>query len=167
MNIRSPVNYPDRVLRSPVESTRQRPESSLIIHVVGQDVQRHFGADVLIFIWKCVEPALPFRVCFRPSFFQQSLAKGSFELPLPVQSPCEAGYAGCAIADLGDGSRGAEILQQAVEIDPSNAQAHVALGAALGAAGDLDGAIARMRHGIKLSPRDRRLGFWGACLVCT
>jgi Flp pilus assembly protein TadD len=27
--------------------------------------------------------------------------------------------------------------------------------------GDLDAGIARMRHGIRLSPRDRRLGFWG------
>jgi adenylate cyclase len=71
------------------------------------------------------------------------------------------GYAGCAIADLGDRSRGAEILQQAVDLDPSNAQAHVALGAALGAAGDLEDGIAWMRHGIKLSPRDRKLGLWG------
>jgi adenylate cyclase len=70
------------------------------------------------------------------------------------------GYAGCAISDLGDTRRGAEILQQAVELDPSNAQAQVALGAALALSGDLDGGIARMRHGIKLSPRDRRLAFW-------
>jgi adenylate cyclase len=74
------------------------------------------------------------------------------------------GYAGCAISDLGDTRRGAEILQQAVELDPSNAQAQVALGAALALSGDLDGGIARMRHGIKLSPRDRRLGFWGWAL---
>jgi adenylate cyclase len=74
------------------------------------------------------------------------------------------GYAGCAIFDLGDTRRGAEILQQAVELDPSNAQAQVALGAALALSGDLDGGIARMRHGIKLSPRDRRLGFWGWAL---
>jgi adenylate cyclase len=71
------------------------------------------------------------------------------------------GYAGCAISDLGDRARGAEILQQAIELDPSNAQAHVAFGAALGASRELEPAIARMRHGIKLSPRDRRLGFWG------
>jgi adenylate cyclase len=71
------------------------------------------------------------------------------------------GYAGCAIGNLGHRARGAEILQQAVELDPSNAQAHVALGAALGASRELDAAIARMRHGIKLSPRDRRLGIWG------
>ena len=62
---------------------------------------------------------------------------------------------------LGDVSRGGEILKQAVELDPSNAQAQVALGAALALSGDLDGGIACMRHGIKLSPRDRRLAFWG------
>jgi tetratricopeptide (TPR) repeat protein len=74
------------------------------------------------------------------------------------------GYAGCAISDLGDRSRGAEILQQAVELDPSNAQAHVALGAALGLLGNLEEGVARMRHGIRLSPRDRKLGFWGWAL---
>ena len=74
------------------------------------------------------------------------------------------GYAGCAISDLGDANRGAEILKQAVELDPSNAQAQVALGAALALSGDLDGGIARMKQGIKLSPRDRRLGFWGWAL---
>ena len=74
------------------------------------------------------------------------------------------GYAGCAISDLGDCRRGKEILKQAVELDPSNAQAQVALGAALALSGDLDGGIAYMRQGIKLSPRDRRLAFWGWAL---
>ena len=74
------------------------------------------------------------------------------------------GYAGCAISDLGDANRGAEILKEAVELDPSNAQAQVALGAALALSGDLDGGIARMKQGIRLSPRDRRLGFWGWAL---
>jgi adenylate cyclase len=74
------------------------------------------------------------------------------------------GYAGCAIADLGDVVRGMEILQQAVELDPSNAQAQVALGAALALSGDMESGIGRMRHGIKLSPRDRRLAFWGWAL---
>jgi adenylate cyclase len=70
------------------------------------------------------------------------------------------GYAGCAIADLGETEQGIEILRQAVEIDPSNAQAQVALGAAVAVVGDFEGGIALMRHGIRLSPRDRRLGFW-------
>jgi tetratricopeptide (TPR) repeat protein len=71
------------------------------------------------------------------------------------------GYAGCAISDLGQKERGIEILKQAIDIDPSNAQAHVALGAALALARDLDEGICRMRHGIRLSPRDHRLAFWG------
>jgi adenylate cyclase len=74
------------------------------------------------------------------------------------------GYAGCAISNVGDHKRGAEILRQACEMDPSNAQSQVALGAALALLGDLDEGIARMRHGIRLSPRDRRLGFWGWAL---
>jgi adenylate cyclase len=71
------------------------------------------------------------------------------------------GYAGCALSDLGHCEQGAEILQQAVEMDPSNAQAEVALGAALALLGDHDAGIAR---GIKLSPLDRMLGFWGWAL---
>ena len=38
------------------------------------------------------------------------------------------GYAGCALSELGDVQRGAEILERAIENDPSNAQAWVALG---------------------------------------
>jgi adenylate cyclase len=70
------------------------------------------------------------------------------------------GHAGCALADLGQHEWGTEILRQACEMDPSNAQSQVALGAVLATAGDLDSGIAHMRHGIRLSPRDRRLGFW-------
>jgi hypothetical protein len=44
-------------------------------------------------------------------------------------------------------------------MDPSNAQAEVALGAAM--QGDLAAGIAHTHHGIKLSSRDRRLAFWG------
>lgn len=74
------------------------------------------------------------------------------------------GYAGCALCDLGHHDRGAEILHRALDIDPSNAQAHVALGAAMGLKGQLAAGIEKMRHGMKLSPRDRRLGFWGWAL---
>lgn len=74
------------------------------------------------------------------------------------------GYAGCALSDIGRHERGSAILQQALEIDPSNAQAHVALGAVLGMQGQLKDGIARMRLGMKISPRDRRLGFWGWAL---
>lgn len=42
-----------------------------------------------------------------------------------------------------------------------NAQAHVALGATQALRGDKAAGIERMRYGMRISPRDRRLGFWG------
>ena len=74
------------------------------------------------------------------------------------------GYAGCALCDLGHLDRGIQILLQALEIDPSNAQAHVALGAGLALTGKFQTGIEKMRFGMKISPKDRRLGFWGWAL---
>jgi TolB-like protein len=71
------------------------------------------------------------------------------------------GYEGCALCDLGHYKRGIDTLQHALELNPSNAQAHVAMGAALAMNRKLDEGIERMRYGMKISPRDRRLGFWG------
>ncbi len=76
------------------------------------------------------------------------------------------GYAGCALADLGNHERGIEILMRSLELDPSNAQAHVALGAAQCVVGETDAGIEKMRYGMRISPRDRRLGFWGWALAC-
>ena len=95
---------------------------------------------------------------------QEALAAAEMAIAADTGSSEVLGYAGCALADLGYTERGVEILRQAVEINPSNAQAEVALGAALAMMGDLDAGIARMRHGIRLSPRDRRLAFWGWAL---
>jgi adenylate cyclase len=72
------------------------------------------------------------------------------------------GYAGCALAELGDVPRGTEILERAIANDPSNAQAWVALGTSLcflEKGGDVG--LQKLRHGMRLSPRDHRLGFWG------
>jgi TolB-like protein/Tfp pilus assembly protein PilF len=75
------------------------------------------------------------------------------------------GYAGCALSDLGQRERGAEILQLALAIDPSNAQAHVALGTTRALQGQWEQGIRTLRHGMRISPRDRRLGFWGWALA--
>ncbi len=96
---------------------------------------------------------------------KEALAEAEMAIAADTGSSEVLGYAGCALVDLGNRERGVEILRQAVEIDPSNAQAEVALGAALAMMGDLDAGIVRMRHGIRLSPRDRRLGFWGWALA--
>jgi adenylate cyclase len=72
------------------------------------------------------------------------------------------GYAGCALAELGDVQRGAEILERAIENDPSNAQAWVALGTSLCFLQKMDPTgLEKLQHGMRLSPRDHRLGFWG------
>ena len=72
------------------------------------------------------------------------------------------GYAGCALAELGDVQRGTEILERAIENDPSNAQAWVALGSSLCFLEKMDATgLQKLQHGMRLSPRDHRLGFWG------
>jgi adenylate cyclase len=72
------------------------------------------------------------------------------------------GYAGCALAELGELERGAEILERAIENDPSNAQAWVALGTAQCLfEGNREAGLEKLAHGMRLSPRDHRLGFWG------
>ncbi len=77
------------------------------------------------------------------------------------------GYAGCALADLGQQDRAVEILERVLALDPSNAQAHVALGATLALQGDRASGIEKVRSGMRISPRDRRLGFWGWFLGLT
>jgi len=72
------------------------------------------------------------------------------------------GYAGCALAELGDVQRGNEILERAIENDPSNAQAWVALGSSLCFLEKMEATgLEKLQHGMRLSPRDHRLGFWG------
>ena len=56
------------------------------------------------------------------------------------------------------------MLRRAVELDPSNAQARAALGAALLQVGQEEG-VEHMREGIRISPRDNRLAAWGALLA--
>ncbi|MDX1710945.1 MAG: adenylate/guanylate cyclase domain-containing protein [Rhodovibrionaceae bacterium] len=75
------------------------------------------------------------------------------------------GFAGCALSDIGHVARGIGILQRAVEADPSNAQAWVALGAAQIRAGKARKGVELLRHGMRLSPLDNRLSYWGTNLA--
>ena len=94
----------------------------------------------------------------------EAVGAADYAIELDDGSSEVLGYAGCALCDLGHHVRGVEVLHQALEIDPSNAQAHVALGASLVLTGKLEAGIEKMRFGMKISPRDRRLGFWGWAL---
>lgn len=75
------------------------------------------------------------------------------------------GFAGCALADLGQAHRAIPILEKAVEQDPSNAQAWAALGASKVAVRQIKEGIDDMRHGIRISPLDNRLAVWGSFLA--
>ncbi len=94
----------------------------------------------------------------------EAIAAVQDALELDDGDPQVLGFAGCALADLGQHESGTKILQRALELDPSNAQAHVALGATQALQGQSQAGIERMRYGMRISPRDRRLGFWGWAL---
>lgn len=94
----------------------------------------------------------------------EALVAAETALALDSQDSDVLGYVGCAVADMGDLPRGVGLMRRAVELDPSNAQAHAALGAALLRLGKEEG-INEMRHGLRISPRDTRLAAWGALLA--
>ena len=75
------------------------------------------------------------------------------------------GYVACALSDLGDKRRAAEVVGRALRMDPSNAQARIVQGALQAEAGAFDDGFANLRLGMRLSPRDCRLGFWGTFLA--
>ncbi len=75
------------------------------------------------------------------------------------------GFAGCALSDVGLIDRGANILQRAIDSDPSNPQAWVALGTAMLRAGKARKGVKYLQHGMRISPHDNRLSFWGTSLA--
>lgn len=75
------------------------------------------------------------------------------------------GFAGCALSDLGEHDRGIDVLERAVELNPSNSQAWTGLGGAYLAKGDIDQAVEKLSLGIRISPQDPRLAMWGCMLA--
>ncbi len=75
------------------------------------------------------------------------------------------GFAGCALVDIGDTERGHAILLRALELDPSNAQAHIAFGVTEIKRGRFEEGIKSVKFGMRSSPRDFRLTFWSMLLA--
>lgn len=96
---------------------------------------------------------------------QQALRDAEKAVSLDPNASEVLGYAGCALADIGELARGREWLERAIEINPSNAQAYVALGATQVQLRELEAGIKTMQYGIRLSPRDAALPFWGVVLA--
>ena len=98
------------------------------------------------------------------SWREEAIAAAETAIALDNQDSDVLGYVGCAFADMGDLQRGIGMLRRAVELDPSNAQALAALGAALLKSGEEEG-VEYMLQGMRISPRDNRLSAWGAILA--
>lgn len=96
---------------------------------------------------------------------KEALAAAERAISLDPESSDVLGRAGCAIADLGENERGIELLERAIENNPSNSQARVALGAAQTRLRQYDIGIENLRTGMRISPRDVNLGFWGMLLA--
>ncbi len=94
----------------------------------------------------------------------EAFAAAERALQLESMDSSVMGLAGCALADLGHSTRARAILKQAVEFNPGNAQAWVALGSVNLSLRRVDAAIAHLQHGIDMSPHDSRLSVWGGVL---
>ncbi|WP_421867721.1 winged helix-turn-helix domain-containing tetratricopeptide repeat protein [Motiliproteus sp.] len=95
----------------------------------------------------------------------EALEAAQTALELDDSDSTVLGYAGCAIADIGDSERALPILRQAVELNSVNAQAWVALGSVNLINGELTRGIEQLQRGISLSPLDSRLAIWGTLLT--
>ena len=97
----------------------------------------------------------------------RAIAAAEQAMNIDGRSSSVLGYAGCALSDVGQTTRGLEILETAVENDPSNAQAWVALGVSLIHADKARTGIEMLQHGMRISPVDNRLAYWGTNLAYT
>ena len=93
------------------------------------------------------------------------VASAEVAVTLDNQSSAVLGYAGCALCDVGQTLRGIDILERAIDIDPSNAQAWVALGVALIRQGKVRRGVEMLEHGIRISPLDNRAAYWSTNLA--
>ena len=99
------------------------------------------------------------------NLIEQSMESLEKALQLDTHDSIVLGYTGCALCDMGQHQRGLDLLEQAVENDPSNAQAWVAYGAGLLLAGRVSDSVEKLKYGIRISPLDGRLAFWGTILA--
>ena len=104
----------------------------------------------------------------RDAVIQKVLDTGERALEIDRTRSEILSYVGCALGDLPDAEyvrRGLELSRQAVDINPSNAQAWAALGAGLMISREMEQGVEHIQHGIRLSPRDHRLAVWRSPLA--
>lgn len=100
----------------------------------------------------------------RDRVHDEALEAAEDALQLDSMDSSVLGVTGCALSDLGFPLRAVSILENAIDLNQSNAQAWVALGSVQVSQRQLDTAIVSLRHGMSISPLDNRLSVWGSVL---
>lgn len=95
----------------------------------------------------------------------EARAEAQRALELEPRNSEVLGYAGCALADLGDPRRALPFIQRAVDTNPGNPQAWAALGAAQLILGETELGIEQLQRGLRLSPDDYRRPVWHTLLT--
>ncbi|MFK7964106.1 MAG: winged helix-turn-helix domain-containing tetratricopeptide repeat protein [Burkholderiaceae bacterium] len=101
----------------------------------------------------------------REKLHDEAMAAAEDALQADSMDSTVLGLAGCALADLGHPSRAVSVLEQAIDLNPANAQAWVARGSVFVMQRELDAGIEKLRHGMSISPLDSRLSIWGSILA--
>jgi len=95
----------------------------------------------------------------------ETIAEAERALDLAGADSTVLGIAACALADVGHPERAIPLLRKAIGLNPNNAQAWVALGAALLLTTDLDGAVEALEHGIEISAMNAEIAIWWSFLA--
>ena len=98
---------------------------------------------------------------------ERAISAAEKAMNIDSQDSVVLGYVGCALCDIGQTNRGLEILERAVENNPSNAQAWVAFGTGLISNGKARRGVENLQRGMRISPKDNRLAYWGTILAYT
>ena len=100
----------------------------------------------------------------RQAAYDEALEAADRALDLAPQSSEVLGCVGCAYSELGFHQKGIPIIEKAIEIDATNAQAYAALGAAKIVTLDIESGVADLEHAIKLSPVNAGSAIWKSTL---
>ena len=94
----------------------------------------------------------------------EALKAAERALDLAPHSSEVLGCVGCVFSDLGFHQKGIPIIEKAIEIDATNAQAFAALGASKIVTLDVDNGVKDLEHAIKLSPANAGSAVWKTIL---
>jgi len=101
------------------------------------------------------------------SVVDEAIAWADKALAITNQDSTVLGLVGCALCDVGQLHRGEPLLYKATSINPANAQAWAALGAAklVCKPPNAEEAVKLLQHGVDISPLDSSLAIWRSILA--